>query len=179
MPELPASTPRHLVHGAAGAFTVATGLPTDFRFTYGTWTCPDTGDLAVFGVITDYSVSSIGDIENLRDGAGNTMAHVIKDPGWEITASILVAKTLSPGGTAPRRMAPIIFKQKLDNAPGDIWVDTQAVVTSVSQKWSREGWTMLEVKAESRDALNREDVVKYGVSITETSAVEEQIYIPD
>lgn len=182
MPELPASSPRHLIHGASSAFTTASGVPTNFKFTYGTWSCPDTGDLSALGVITDYSLAPIGDAENLKDGSGATLAHVIKDPGWEITASVMVHSQPESSAMGPRRMDVIEFFEKVEGAqtlldPGsglNVSQTLRAVVTACTVKWAREGWTMLEVKAESRDSMNLQS--SFGVSINETGGVEEVIY---
>lgn len=172
MPELPNATPRHLIHGSASAFTALGGVPTDFNFTYGTWDSPDGGEVSVLGVISDYTQGPIGDEENLKDGSGATFAHVIKDPGWEITCSVMVRQTPNPYGGAPKRMSVINFWDKVEGTEGPSLV--KAVVKSCTKKWSREGWTMLEIKAEARDSMNLGET--FGVKINEKGQVATLIY---
>jgi len=134
MPEIPASNPRHIVHGTAAAFTTSSGQPIGFKFIYGTWNCPDAGatPLNGYGVIQNYTLTKIGDVTNLKDGGGSTLAHAIIDPGCKITASILHAYT-DAGNASPRQGGRINFKKVIDNAPGPLRA-FNAVVTGTGGK---------------------------------------------
>jgi len=115
MPEIPASQPRHIVHGTAAAFTTAAGAPVGFKFVYGTWSSPDAGVGQVngYGVIQNYTLTKIGDVSNLKDGGGSTMAHAIIDPGFKITASLMHAYT-DAGNASPRQGGRINFRKILE-----------------------------------------------------------------
>lgn len=116
-PELPASSPRHVVHGSTAAFAGGNaGSPASFLYAWGTWQSPDAGmspGLAQYGVISNYNIDSLGEKQNLKDGGGSTFAHVITDPGWKITCD-LVHAIGAPGSASPVKGQIIKFKKILE-----------------------------------------------------------------
>ncbi|MES2707127.1 MAG: hypothetical protein V4726_11055 [Verrucomicrobiota bacterium] len=166
---LPTGTSRHVVHASAAAFTMASGVPTRFKFAYGTWSVPTTG-LENRGIITSFTASPVGEQSNLKEGGGSTMAIAIIDPGWQITMSIL----FSYDSSGPARGSGIsIYLPVAERAGDDGYV---AVVTGVTAKWEREGWRMIEVTAEARDSLNLGNT--HGVGLEEDSSVAVVLYTP-
>ncbi len=176
---LPASSPRHKIHAAESAYTTSGGLPVNFKFTYGTWNCGDavTGHISQLGIITDYQVAPLGTQENLLDGGGSTIAIALKDPGWMVTATVVVRQVAAPNGMGPDRMTLINFYEKVEGAESGSWPTLKAVVTGCTVKYTREGWTTLEITAECRDSMMLGDT--WGTTINEIGGVEAVVSSPE
>lgn len=150
-----------ILAGAPEAFTLSAGTPSGAQFIYGT-TLVGSG-LTALGIVVDDNIKSTGDRQQIKGGSGVTIAFGIIDPGEAVTVSCLFPKAVP----LPK-VGKYIAYDRPSKSTGGTSDTVYGVVLSYSIKWSREGWRMLDLEIESKEAWVGMDFWSYYVEADST-----------
>lgn len=139
-----ADTDSMILAGTVEAYTTSAGNPTGAQFLYGTAYLGN----STYGIITSCNLKTLSDKSNIKGSGGVAIAHALIDPGMGGTVSVLFPKSVG----LPQLGAGIGLNVPNKTA-GSADVSTQFFIMDFAIKWEREGWRMLDIEIERRDAM--------------------------
>lgn len=139
-----ATSDNMILAGGVEAFTASGGVPNGAQFLYGTAYLNEN----THGIVTSCNVKTVADRADVKGMGGCRLAHALIDPGLTATVSVVFAKECG----LPIR-GQILTLDIPSTTPGSADVSTYFWVMDFSVKWEREGFRMLDLELERRDAM--------------------------